>query len=275
MQLYARNASGDSLAVADAVHGCDYRCLECDGIVRVREGGRQRHYYHLRRPVTCRQYGKGIIHLQVQRHLLAALPSGEAKMEERFSSIGRVADVAWHNQHIVFEVQCAKMTPAEALARTEDYRSIGWQVIWILHQDRYRRRKVTALEENLMSIPHYFTNIDAEGRGTVYDEVAVYRHGRRIAMTRGRSIGWEAKRTVPELLCALPVAMEMRLKSWPLHLKDDYFSQLAQIACWAPLLAMEQRCEGSAIAHKGLLWRCLIRPYRLLLQYVLEAHCSR
>src|SRR5262249_33589089 len=129
------------------------------------------HFYHTDSKRTCRLKGKTEKHLQTQKWLQNSLPHGESSLEYPFPSIGRIADVAWHPKKIVFEVQCSPITPHEVEARNRDYASIGYQVIWILHDVRYKQRWESAAEVFLRDHPHYYTNIDENGEGCVYDVV--------------------------------------------------------------------------------------------------------
>ena len=82
-----------------------------------------------------RAFGKGLVHLSVQNRILEMLPPNEADMEVRFDTIGRIADVAWTSQKIVFEVQCATITAEEVMERNPSYASVGYDVVWILHSN--------------------------------------------------------------------------------------------------------------------------------------------
>lgn len=92
-------------------------------------------------------------------------------MEVSFPDVSRIADIAWEPQKIVFEVQCAAITPEEVLARNADYGSIGYRVIWILHTDRYGKGMLSPAEQVLRGSTHYYTDIDAKGEGSVFDIV--------------------------------------------------------------------------------------------------------
>lgn len=182
MQLYALDGENSLVFAPHAIKHRDYFCLECHSIVRRRGGDhRQIHYYHLSN-VSCHLSGKSMVHLQVQSHILKLLPTGEAQMEYRFPTINRIADVVWLPQKLVFEIQCSAITAEEVHARNADYKRLGFDVIWILHDNRYNQRRVTAAEKFLElenSIPHYFTNIDQEGMGFIYDQFSLVRKGMR------------------------------------------------------------------------------------------------
>lgn len=171
MQLYAFDLAGEIIFSRNAQKKCNYTCMECGGLLRLREGEkRQLHFYHLTLSPTCRQHSKGENHLQVQLFLQKALPQGEATLEYRFSEVNRIADVVWLPKKVVFEVQCSPLSKEEMLKRMEDYGKCGYQVIWILHDKRYNQWRVSALEKALNGLPYYFTNIDSRGNGFIYDQ---------------------------------------------------------------------------------------------------------
>jgi len=180
MQLYACEEQGHIALARSAKKGVDYLCPECKGKVRVRRGHhRQPHFFHLTHNDNCRQSGKSAIHLAVQHHLLDLLPEKEVSLECRFSEISRIADVVWMPQRLIFEVQCSPITAEEVQQRNRDYGKLGFQVVWIFHDNRFNRWRVTAAEETLEIRPFYFTNMDADGRGMIYDHACVIQKGIR------------------------------------------------------------------------------------------------
>ncbi len=169
MQLYANSKLGQPIAATEAEKHCDYHCLECAGPVRLRGGPhRQSHFYHLGRADGCRQNGKTLVHLQAQCWIQLQLDN--CQLERRFPDIGRVADVVWEAEKIVFEVQCSPITAAEVEQRNRDYLSQGYQVVWLLHDERYNGNRLSAAELYLRNHPCYFICMDRSGRGRVYDQ---------------------------------------------------------------------------------------------------------
>jgi competence protein CoiA len=182
MQLYALDEKDSLVFAQHATKHRDYFCLECHSVVRRRGGDhRQVHYYHLS-SVSCHLSGKSMVHLQVQSRILELLPPGEGQMEYRFPAINRIADVVWLPQKLVFEIQCSAITAEEVQARNADYKGQGFHVVWTLHDNRYNQRRLTAAEKFLgleNSVPHYFTNIDQDGLGFIYDQFSLVRKGMR------------------------------------------------------------------------------------------------
>lgn len=171
MQLYALDLSGEIIFSKHAQKKCNYTCVECGGILRLREGEqRQHHFYHLTYSQSCHLHAKSAAHLQTQLYLERCIPQGEVFLEYRFPTIQRIADVVWLPKKLIFEVQCSPLTTQELLSRQEDYGLCGYKVIWILHDKRYNQWRVSPIENKLGSSLRYFTNIDAEGKGFIYDQ---------------------------------------------------------------------------------------------------------
>lgn len=181
MQLYAFDVNKQLVFSFHAQKQRDYFCPECQGLLRLRGGfQRQKHFYHLETPRHCRQSGKSGRHLALQFYFLENLPAGECLLEHRFESIRRIADVVWLPKKIAFEIQCSPITAEEVAARNRDYASVGFQVVWILHDRRYNQRNMSAMELFLHGKPHYFTNFDERGQGRIYDQFSVVQGAQRL-----------------------------------------------------------------------------------------------
>ncbi len=178
MQLFALNEANTLVSARDAARQQDYICPECRSRVRLRSGpSRAPHFYHLDEERECRQQGKSLSHLHTQFRLQKMIP--EVKLEVPFPTISRIADVAWEDERVVFEVQCSPITAAELIARNRDYLSLGWTPIWIFHEDRYNKRKLSAAEWVVRHQIHYYTDINEEGTGELYSHFSEFAHGRR------------------------------------------------------------------------------------------------
>ena len=104
---------------------------------------------------------------RAQLYLQRLIP--ESKLEYPLG--GRIADLFWEREGIVFEVQCSPISAKEVRERNRDYSALGYQVVWILHDRRFGGKKPSSAELFLRSYPHYFTSLDREGRGAVYDRL--------------------------------------------------------------------------------------------------------
>lgn len=184
MQLRALDENGTIITASQALKKYPYRCLECSGIVYLRSGvHRKKHFFHLESTHHCRQNGKGIIHLHIQQYLFNGLPREDCQLELCFPTIQRIADVAWISKKIIFEIQCSPISEEEIEARNRDYQSLGWDVVWIFHDARYNKRCLVAAELAMHEKLHYFTDIDFEGKGMIYDQISIVRYGKRVILT--------------------------------------------------------------------------------------------
>jgi competence protein CoiA len=177
MQLYALDKSS-VISAPEALREFVYLCPECRGPVRKRGGRkrggnrRQAHFYHVRRPLHCRQHGKSLAHLQIQLHLKSLIPN--LILEKRVA--GRIADTLWEEEKIVFEVQCSPLSLEEAQDRCQDYTALGYTPVWILHDKEFNGRRLSPAEAFLRRhTPTYFTD-----GSRIYDQFEVCHQSRRL-----------------------------------------------------------------------------------------------
>lgn len=224
MQIFALDKNGKRLSVFFADRKKNYICHDCQGILRLRGGKRrQLHFYHINPSFSCSQSGKSSEHLATQLHIQKILSSDAAILEYKFPSIGRIADVAWISRKIVFEIQCSSISVEEVEKRNIDYASIGFHVIWILHDRTFNRLRLSSAEEFLISSPHYFSNLNAQGKGMIYDQLAFIRNGRRLQRTFPLPIDVHLPRIL-SIQKQFPRQLQPFLKerySWPYFFKGD------------------------------------------------------
>ncbi|MEC7840260.1 MAG: competence protein CoiA family protein [Chlamydiota bacterium] len=222
MQLFARDNQGHITPADEADKQEEYFCLECGSGVRLRGGlHRRKHFYHLQQDRQCRLGGKSLVHLQVQCFIKNLLPPGESLLERRFDEIDRIADVCWENKKIIFEVQCSPISSQEIAARNADYKSLGYEVVWILHDSRYNRLKVSAAEHFLVDSPHYFTNIDLRGEGIVYDQISAIKGRIRNKLGAKLTVHLNSFSHMDKKNKSFFPLVESRRGRWPLYFEGD------------------------------------------------------
>lgn len=288
MQLYALDDQQCLVFASQAQKQKNYCCLECQAPVRLRGGlHRQDHFYHIHPNRHCHLSGKSLIHLQVQYYFLDLLSDQDCRLEQRFPEIKRIADVAWLSQKIIFEIQCSSISAEEILQRHADYQKLGWQVVWIFHEQFYNQTRLTAAEWVIRSRPHYFTNLDTHRQGMIYDQFAILKRGQREYKLdplpidirniqrlenkkESKFIKWECIR--------------QRRNHWPLIFKGDlvYLSQHIHSSEAQSYLNQVEILEkayffSSPLSKwqkvKSFIWSLTIRPYHLLFQILLERAC--
>lgn len=130
------------------------------------------------------RYSKKHLHNRISQTLLHLLPPFEASLEIAFTSklSGKkhVADLVWHTQKIVFEIQCSPIDVSVLKARSTFYRSLGFDIIWVFHDKEFNRRFASPSELFARRETAYFTNINEAGIGIIYDQEEQFRLNRRI-----------------------------------------------------------------------------------------------
>lgn len=276
MQLYAFDAKKQLISAHHATKKTDYQCLECKQIVRLRGGPqRQRHFFHLEPTPFCRQHQKGPVHLQLQMYLLQRLPLGDCQLECSFPSINRIADVAWSSQKIIFEIQCSPITPEEVLARNRDYQKLGWQVVWILHDQRYNQMRLSAAEWALRSSPHFFSNMNHLGEGIIYDQFDICDKGIRLRRLPALPVNLTEVSSICQKQSYPLILLERRAQTWNLSFTGDLFGATSD--CDYLNQAIEIEKDFYAASRRRLpfiMWHKLImRPYRIFFRFLLERMC--
>lgn len=285
MHLYALDEKDQVIVVHEAQKQKNYYCLECQSAVR-RRGGflKQVHFYHLEPNRICRQSGKSLTHLQIQYYLQSMLPG--SVLEKKFSSINRIADVVDEKERLIFEIQCSPISAREVEERNRSYQSIGYQVVWILHDQLFNKSRLTAAEYFLQESPHYFTDMNEEGKGRIYDQWDIIDKGHRLL-----SLGLKEVFVSSKYRCSrnifpkrpYPLWFKKRMHSWPLYFSGDYLhyfltansQEIAQFLEHSmkqekELLMEDEIKTGWMSKLKGMIKRVTNAPYRLTMNMLLE-----
>lgn len=301
MQLCALEVDGTLVFAEKAHKRRDYSCLECRQPVRLRKGlHRQAHFFHSVPNGACRLHAKGLPHLMLQYFLQNLLPDGEAEMECRFPAIGRIADIAWHAQRLIYEIQCSPISAAEVAARNAAYASVGYRVVWILHDSRYNQRRLAEAEDFLRDSPHYYTDINQRGEGQVYDQFSLVTKGMRTQRLPRVPIDlsqpdFEAADRMVSRFRHLPLPFRQRAGAWQMRFSGDVVDRclrrmanaagggdLGDEALDAELAEAMRRCfPASGLLSVRPLWNrakvvwqwYVAAPYRAVLRLCLERAC--
>lgn len=262
MQVLALNEKEEPVLADRANKQQNYFCAECSSLVRLKQGNvRQAHFYHLYKTSRCRSSTKGEVHIALQKHLLNLFPNGEAKQELRFKEIGRVADLVWLPKKWVFEIQYSPIYAEEVAARNRDYNSLGYEVIWVLHEKQFNKDRLKAAEEHLRCSTHYFTNFNRFGKGIIYDQFSLINSGVRVL---------RLPRLPVNLACPKANDQEMILKSrerWKVSFSGD----LINLASDNPYLKRAQELEAtchSTANFKNLILGFLKKLFKLYVDFL-------
>lgn len=282
MQLFALDENEIPISAIRAVKQRDYTCVECRGTVRLRSGiHRRKHFFHVNAAPSCRLNGKSLVHLQTQCVLQSRLPKEECQLEVPFPSIKRIADVVWESKKIVFEIQCSPITREEVLLRNKDYLGAGYQVVWIFHDRRFNRKRMTGAELALReNSPFYFTDIDQEGKGIIYDQLDSVKKGFRSWTGDPFPIRISAPFSISRSLVGqnkeVPGVIKKRLANWLVAFEGDLVHALCaerSAGFLRKAWEVEQRICPQARGMekiKQLFEAWVIRPYRIIFQMLLE-----
>lgn len=177
MALYALDDKNLLIFAPDATSFGRYSCLECRGPVRKRSGRNRRpHFCHLRNSPQCRLHSKSIDHLVLQADLKKKNP--ELEVERPFPSILRIADLCWEERKLVMEIQCSPISVSEAEARKRDYSQEGYDLVWLLDDRLFNKKKLKIAEERIRKAAAYFISLQ---RLEVYDQFEFFFDEIRLA----------------------------------------------------------------------------------------------
>ncbi|MBA3603786.1 MAG: hypothetical protein H0W50_09145 [Parachlamydiaceae bacterium] len=297
MQLYAFDIDGALVFAKEALRQVDYFCPECKGLLHLRGGlHRQNHFFHLEITPACRQSGKSAEHLHTQLYMLNLLPENECFLERRFPEINRIADVAWESRKIIFEIQCSPISVDEIQQRNQDYFSVGFEVVWILHDKRFNQRLLSGAEHCLHGLPHYFTNICESGEGFVYDQFSWVEKGSRLHRMEPLQIDvTKPNRASFQKISSLQTIRRRLTKStlyFSHDLIDTYFNwnllyheyiEAAQKVEVQFFLGVGEGQQSKSVIPwlssllnniRDLFSRYVVRPYKLFFQMLLERACK-
>ena len=277
MVLSALDEQGRIIPAKSAIKQRNYRCRECDGLMRLRSGQRrQPHFYHTSFNERCSACAKSERHMAVQQYLIKKLPFYESALEWRENEIGRIADVVWLHKSIVFEVQCSYISVEELQKRTEDWESAGYEVVWILHDTRYNKKRVNPVEQALYGRTFYYTNIDANGCGSIYDQYDLIDEDKRFVLIQRaiEKFALQETRTAP-----MPNIVNKRIEGlYPIFsedvaghcLNDDQFAKQL-IRAEEKLLKMIHRRQRHRLLTR--IWERIKEEYLGIYYHFLERAC--
>jgi competence protein CoiA len=283
MGLYAYK---DELLVyaMEAVPQLTYRCAGCGGRVRVRKGpSRIPHFYHLLRAPSCRLYSKSEDHLLAQLWLQKVLPAGEVILEKPFIDILRIADVSWEPQKIVFELQCSLLSPKEAEDRMEDYKTAGYQVVWILDDRIFNQRILRPAEQFLRLTSCYYATLRKEAP-IFYDQFEILTRQTRIKRGRHLNVQIQKPYRIPSFSWEedrFPSQIHQKTANTNLYFQGDLIHR-ALLSETVPALAFSMQnlvalermsaktVRREASLFKKIITKLVLEPFGFLMLFLLE-----
>ncbi len=221
MQLFAFEKN-KKIYVGDAVKGKNYLCSECGETVKVRGGRfRRAHYYHVRK-IYCRKFSNNFLHVSIQKHLQELFGKEDCDLEVPFLKNLRIADVVWHSKKVIFEIQCSPIQLCDAKKRCEDYRSEGYEVVWILHDDLFNKKEWSSSEQFLREQTCFYVR----GKGAhfrFYDQHEVIKKEKRVFRGKKYEIKIDRckKLSLNTKFFSVPTQISNRLKNHTVFFQND------------------------------------------------------
>ena len=149
----ARDTRGQLVNVLeDKVEKQDYTCPACGGTLRLRQGPSVRPHFAHKSLKDCdfSFENEGPEHLTNKESLYHWLKKdSEAQLEYPIPEIKQIADV-FVNGKIALEIQCSSLPQKVLRDRSSGYRSQGYQVIWLLGERLWIKKRLTRLQKDFL-----------------------------------------------------------------------------------------------------------------------------
>ena len=133
-----------------------YYCPACGTSVRMRKGKNVRTHFAHESLKKCDFFheNEGPEHLENKEHLFYwARESDEVEMEYPIPELKQIADI-FINKQLALEVQCSPISCELLRERSNGYRRLGIQVLWLLGEKLWVKERLTQLQRDFL----YFSN---------------------------------------------------------------------------------------------------------------------
>ena len=133
-----------------------YYCPACGTSVRMRKGKNVRRHFAHESLKKCDFFHKneGPEHLENKKRLFYwAKVNDEVEMEYPIPELKQIADI-FINMKIALEIQCSPISCDLLRDRSNGYRRLGIQVLWLLGEKLWLRERLTKLQRGFL----YFSN---------------------------------------------------------------------------------------------------------------------
>lgn len=277
MALYAFDREEEFISAREAKPRQTYWCIGCSMPVRKRRGKYGfYHFYHLLKSPQCRLFTYKQDHFLAQIQIQKFFPENVIQIEKPFIQINRVADACFEEKKIVFEIQCSPISESEAKQRIFDYRSLGYEVIWLLDDKRYNKRILKPAEKFLRNYLTYFVSIQRGLTSEIYDQFEIFLDNKRVK--KGKRLKIDLKKIYKhseEGFGSFVIPSQIRrLNCRKFSFKDrTYIAKLKQVNTLRYWRKLE--IQYAKRPSRVLLWlkKHLLAPYKkALTKYLTQAH---
>ena len=153
----ARDKNGRLVnALEDELVKQDYYCPACGTSVRMRKGKNVRRHFAHESLKKCDFFheNEGPEHLENKVALFNWVKKdAEVEMEYPIPELKQIADI-FINKQLALEIQCSPISCELLRERSNGYRSLGIQVLWLLGEKLWIKERLTQLQRDFL----YFSN---------------------------------------------------------------------------------------------------------------------
>ena len=153
----ARDENGRLVnALEDEVKKQAYYCPACGTSVRMRKGKNVRRHFAHESLKKCDFFheNEGPEHLENKKRLFYwAKENDEVEMEYPIPELKQIADI-FINKQLALEIQCSPISCELLRERSNGYRSLGIQVLWLLGEKLWLKERLTKLQRNFLYFSH-------------------------------------------------------------------------------------------------------------------------
>ena len=153
----ARDKNGNLIsALGDEVKKQTYYCPACGARVRLRKGKNVRTHFAHESLKNCDFFheNEGQEHLKNKENLFYwAKEKDEVEMEYPIPELKQIADI-FINKQLALEVQCSPISCELLRERSNGYRSLGIQVLWLLGEKLWIKERLTQLQRDFLYFSH-------------------------------------------------------------------------------------------------------------------------
>ena len=153
----ARDTKGHLInALENEVKKQAYYCPACGTSVRLKKGKNVRTHFAHESLKSCDFYheNEGPEHLENKVALFNwAKKDAEVEMEYPIPELKQIADILI-NKRLALEVQCSPISCELLRERSNGYRSLGIQVLWLLGEKLWLKERLTKLQRDFLYFSH-------------------------------------------------------------------------------------------------------------------------
>ena len=153
----ARDKKGHLInALENEVKKQAYYCPSCGTSVRLKKGKNVRTHFAHESLKSCNFYheNEGPEHLENKVALFNwAKKDAEVEMEYPIPELKQIADI-FINKQLALEVQCSPISCELLRERSNGYRSLGIQVLWLLGEKLWLKERLTKLQRDFLYFSH-------------------------------------------------------------------------------------------------------------------------